>query len=100
LVRAGGGVCSLPGLAWPEADDPVLCCRPLVGPHVQRRVHVFRRADESLAPAVQLLLKYIFKAGQDFNELKVGNVSAIRERRGDIRFRKPLSERRNNFRSP
>ena len=33
-------------------------------------------------------------------ELKVGNVSAIRERRGDIRFRKPLSEKRNNFRSP
>lgn len=87
LVRAGVGVSPLPGLAWPEPNDPILCCRPLVGPHVQRRVHVFRRTGESLAPSVQLLLKYIFTAGQNFNEQKVGNVSAIRERGAVRRMR-------------
>jgi DNA-binding transcriptional LysR family regulator len=59
MVEAGVGVAPLPGLAWPEEDHPVLTCRKLTNPVIERRLYVIRRRARDLSPAGRALHRAI-----------------------------------------
>lgn len=59
LAAAGVGVSPLPGLAWPSPDDTRLVSRTLIAPSIQRQLLVLRRSEDTLGPAMRLLMPYI-----------------------------------------
>ena len=58
LVEAGLGVATVPSLAMPGADHPLLVSVPLVDPVVTRKVGLIRRKGRSLSPAAQQLYDF------------------------------------------
>lgn len=62
MVREGIGLAPLPGLAWPDPDDPELTVRPLRAPVVTRALHLAWRADKSPVPAVAVFRDHLMRA--------------------------------------
>ncbi|MBR1119893.1 LysR family transcriptional regulator [Bradyrhizobium lablabi] len=59
MVEAGVGVAPLPGLAWPDANHPVLTFRKLTGPVIERKLYVIWRSGRELSPAARALHRAI-----------------------------------------
>jgi DNA-binding transcriptional LysR family regulator len=56
LVEAGLGVASVPSMAMPSEDHPLLISVPLVEPEVKRVVGLIKRRGRELNPLAQLLM--------------------------------------------
>ena len=56
LVEAGLGVASVPSMAMPSEDHPLLVSVPLIEPEVKRIVGLIRRRGRELGPLAQILV--------------------------------------------
>lgn len=56
LVEAGLGVASVPSMAMPSDDHPLLCSVPLIEPEVKRVVGLIKRRGRELSPLAQILM--------------------------------------------
>jgi DNA-binding transcriptional LysR family regulator len=68
MVEAGVGVAPLPGLAWPEADHPVLTFRKLIAPVIERELYLIKRVGRDLSPAGRALHRGILLGSQVFRD--------------------------------
>lgn len=68
MVEAGVGVAPLPGLAWPEADHPLLTFRKLIAPVIERELYLIKRVGRDMSPAGRALHRGILLGAQVFRD--------------------------------
>ena len=80
LVEAGLGVATVPSLAMPPADHPLLASVPLIEPEVTRRIGLIRRAGRTLSPAAQQMFDFLLELKRGAGRVRAQRQSAHADR--------------------